>query len=708
MTSKSRRPAQQDRLVLTPQRWQFRQLITANPNHFGTFPDLPFEVVEPMKGNTAYEDVGCVSYSPTRDRIEATINVKQSFGYSGGPCTNGSFEHLRFYIDYGSGWEDAGPAAIKVHDFAEGKDCPGDPLHPLSYVASVPHVPHRKWCGTPVLPRVRVILSWNLPPTPGDPDFPPVWGDVHECNVQIAPRRFFFGDIIHLLPSKVVQLLPQKVIEQVPIPHPDPDPGPLLTLAELADQYANTDVPQHRFAFPAAMQVSDSEVASSGTVTSSALMAQAAKVNLAEIFKLLEDTKGNVDFEELECLGLDEGLSSLVATFNVKQGSGYSGGPCTAGSTEYVAFWADWDDDCSYNYLGTVQVPAHDYAVPPGGLCYAAIQPVDLGALRRPCDVPRIARVRAVLSWGTPPSTTDPDKVPVWGNRIDRHVQIEPGPTYDGTAHFTIVGGVAANKVSLVTGLTDSGATLGTSTVPLNPPSCPFAGQLTLQGPNDPTLAGHQYRIKATNLDSGGFVYLDTPFGVVNSNGDPATVTPTPGTGWATWPTWVTNTEGFLGVHTPGGNDQWDYTLELDTAGHTVDTARVQMDNLVRNEVVPLDGANAGDLWLDTAGACKVPKALLNARFVARDLHFSSWSISLLGGPGGNPPQPALHLPGNLPMLPTTSQTPLTGTDFTIDLTDPLLAPCGYVVRLTIVDRAIVNSVTQGQHATIDRGICLE
>ena len=91
-----------------------------------------------------------------------------------------------------------------------------------------------------------------------------------------------------------------------------------------------------------------------------------------------------------------------------------------------------------------------------------------------------------------------------------------------------------------------------------------------------------------------------------------------------------------------------------------------------------------------------------------RDLHFSSWSISLLGGPGGNPPQPALHLPGNLPMLPTDVQTPLSGTDFTIDLTDPLLAPCGYVVRLTVVDRAIVSSAYQGQHATIDRGICLE
>ena len=58
---------------------------------------------------------------------------------------------------------------------------------------------------------------------------------------------------------------------------------------------------------------------------------------------------------------------------------------------------------------------------------------------------------------------------------------------------------MAANKVNLGTGLTDPGATLGVSTIPLNPPLCPFAGQVTLQGPNDPALETHQYRIKATN-----------------------------------------------------------------------------------------------------------------------------------------------------------------------------------------------------------------
>ena len=53
-----------------------------------------------------------------------------------------------------------------------------------------------------------------------------------------------------------------------------------------------------------------------------------------------------------------------------------------------------------------------------------------------------------------------------------------------------------------------------------------------------------------------------------------------------------------------------------------------------------------------------------------------------------------------------TTQTPLFGTPFTIDLS--ALQPCAYVVRLTITDRAIVNSVTTGHQATIDRGVCLE
>src|SRR5206468_2534298 len=141
------------------------------------------------------------------------------------------------------------------------------------------------------------------------------------------------------------------------------------------------------------------------------------------------------------------------------------------------------------------------------------------------------------------------------------------------------------------------------------------------------------------------------------SSGGDATVTPDPVDGWAPWPTWTTNIEGVLGVHVPGGDDRWDYTLELDTDGAVVDRARVQMDNTVRNTVVPTDTINAGDLTLNTLGACRLPRGPLSGTFVARDLHFQEWAIGVLGGPGG--PVPATPLTVGIS---TTTQTPLSGT----------------------------------------------
>jgi len=118
-----------------------------------------------------------------------------------------------------------------------------------------------------------------------------------------------------------------------------------------------------------------------------------------------------VTYEELECVGLDNNLSRLVASFQVKLPDGFNGGLCQAGSTEYVAFWASgWNDSCGWTYLGTTGVAVHDVnPLPAGGLCYAAVLPVDLTHQRQPCSEPKELRVRAVLSWNAPPSTTDPD-----------------------------------------------------------------------------------------------------------------------------------------------------------------------------------------------------------------------------------------------------------------------------------------------------------
>src|SRR5262249_3568534 len=136
---------------------------------------------------------------------------------------------------------------------------------------------------------------------------------------------------------------------------------------------------------------------------------QQAGLDLAAALAALEQTSGNVEFEQLDCVGLDNNLDRLVATLRIKRPSGYAGGLCARGSTEFVAFWADWSDSCEWTYLGTIGVPVHDIAtIPADGLAYSAVLPVDLDAVRRPCQTPRVARVRAVLSWNAPPSTTDP------------------------------------------------------------------------------------------------------------------------------------------------------------------------------------------------------------------------------------------------------------------------------------------------------------
>jgi hypothetical protein len=684
-------------------RSSFRSLIAANPNHFGSFPDIGLDVVEPKAGDTTYESLSCVGYSQRLDRIEATVVVPREFGYSGGLCSQGSFEYVRFHVDYGSGWSDAGLAAIAVHDIPAGKDCRGQDTHPLSYVCGIDHAPKRDWCGSPVMPKVRAILSWEVAPPAGQPDWTPVWGDVHDCRVTIAPRRFVLGDIAAKIPAEVLTEIPSYLLEVPPLPVPNPDPLPVLGLAELSARYQQTEVAARRFAFPQLTHLSGAGNSALSDMAASASLAKALGIDLSGVFGQWEETAGDTSYEELDCLGLDVGLRSLVATFRVKKPSGYSGPSCSAGSVEHVAFWADWGEQCQFRYLGTTDVVVHDYADLKDELCFAATLPVDLGALFVECEQSAVRRVRAVLSWGTVPSTTDPDAVPVWGNRIDRHLQLPVGRRYDGLARFDSVGGVAVDHIDPVTGVTMAGAVLGASTTPLNPPACPFTGNITVQGPPDPALAGHRYRIRAVNVDAGGSVLLTTPFSVVGSS-SATTIIPDPVEGWVPWPVFAVNSAGLLGVFTPGGDDRWDLQLELDTPGNVQVVSRVQLDSTIRTTIEPGDGTNAGDLQITTGGACRWSKAApLAGTFVARDRHFSRWSISVLGGPGGPVPPTPLTL---VPALPATTETLLSGQAFELNLS--ALEACGYVIRLTITDRAIVNSSYQGQSATIDRGICLE
>src|ERR1700749_1280589 len=86
-----------------------------HPSTQKTLSDFKESVIA-HSGNTFYEELQSVSYNPDMQRLEAIFATKRDFGYNGSLCTAGSFAFVRFYLDYGNGWEDQGYSAVNEHD----------------------------------------------------------------------------------------------------------------------------------------------------------------------------------------------------------------------------------------------------------------------------------------------------------------------------------------------------------------------------------------------------------------------------------------------------------------------------------------------------------------------------------------------------------------------------------------------------------------
>lgn len=132
------------------ERRQYRTLVSRNPNYFGNFPATAFKAVKKMHHNTAYEEITCVGFNPQRDTLHATVQLKKDYGYCGDLCDDGSLEYVRFFIDYGDGWENLGVVAFTAHDLPGETDCSGAADKPLSYGLTLPIDPRREDCAHPV------------------------------------------------------------------------------------------------------------------------------------------------------------------------------------------------------------------------------------------------------------------------------------------------------------------------------------------------------------------------------------------------------------------------------------------------------------------------------------------------------------------------------------------------------------------------------
>jgi len=713
------------------EREQFTKLLAVNPNHFGNLATSKLSAVLQMSGNVKYEEITCVGYNPDLDRLEAVVQIKLSFGYKGDLCSPGSTEFIRFFVDYGSGWTDAGVASFKVHDIPDGTDCAQAHTKPLSYAVSLPFQPQRDRCQHPVLPKVRAILSWEVMPPP-DPYWPPVWGNVlPDRHIQIKPRPRLLlelaTEIATVFDSKVKLPPGLEYLSQTPIDVPPPPPPTIETLAKLYSQpRGGLAVEPHRFA------VSDIAATLGTSFVSDAAVAEAKLgqyksmgLDWASIVATLEKTQGSVRYEQLNCVGLDYNLEWVVANFVIKRPTGYGGTLCEHGSVEHVAFWVDWDNTCEWTYLATVGVRVHDIAsIPSDGLHYWVGVPARLGAHRRSCKEPKIGRLRAVLSWNTPPSTTDPEAPVHWGNRVDTHVEIKPGRPLSEHPAIDVIGGVSVAYISVGgDGMTVANALFAATGAFTDPwvasRRCAFGGDIYVNAevPESFSAAGYKYCLRVRKVGTfGDGDPVTSLFAVTRTlalGGGTSWVTPDPATGWVSYLHPDQNIFSVLGrwqsrsLGSPDRNAQWEIKLFLASSTFTVlgETSwhHIQLDNEAPVGSIQID---SGGMVLDCHDFDQ--GTLVTGHFVAYDPngHFGAWSLDTTPN-SLNPPDPVAT-----PALASTSPTGFAGHDWQLDTaTNTLggpLQPCGYVLTVRIWDNTIVDSY-QGIHNYFedDTGFCL-
>lgn len=742
------------------ERDQFVALVLENPNYFGNIEGSPFKPVKPLQGNTLYEELACVGLDSPYDRLESVIHIKRDFGYSGDICSPGSTEYVRFYVDLQNNgvFHDVGLASVQVHDIPGPK--------PLCYAVRLDFSSIKKFCFYENIVKVRAILSWNAPPPANSPNFNPVWGNRVDVRVQIQPGFFIpFGDFVKDLElakvkipdpiGPVIKTLDPATQLQAVTPQP-------LNLAQKRMLYEKKDVPPHRFAFAEV----HSALSAPGAIAElflpgkkSALEQMGMLSNeiagLAGKFQLLKD--GDTSFEELNCAGLRPFNDLLEGVLTVKKPNGFSGPLCSSGSTEYVAFWIDFGDGAGFTYMGTATVPVHDLQnAVAGGVQYAVFLKTNLAPWRVPCDVgARVVKLRAILSWETPPPPGNPNYVPVWGNRKECFVQLQPGK---GTGHVPLIetiGDVPVNRIDQT-----AGPTLGLATGHMEIASAvflnqsPFGGEITITGQigNPPDVFGgaapFKYRIEVRREDGvdtfhpltnaisvsvaewiGGFPLMCAPFQfvcdqtlVATDDGDGL------GGGWYTYlesttpphtrhlvldtlGRWETNNamEGLWTIRISAKNPA------TGTVFSGIQDVQVWIDNTAPVAAIDITGATFNGSKIAAVDCGKFPVGtIISGTFSAHDRgsvphaldpayqHFGGLSFSVI--PAG-PAHGAAVVTPNPTAFPAV---PNIGEDGTWTLDTQHMDPCGYVIRFVVCDRTNYDSRGNALCASDDVGFCLE
>ncbi|WP_348797065.1 hypothetical protein [Flavobacterium adhaerens] len=692
-------------LIVKPERTHFKHMLAKNPNYFGNIAESKLKPIIKIISDPSYETLTCVGYNPDTAEMKATFSINRSSGYSGNLCGLGSFEYVRFYLDFhdGAGFIDQGSVAVNVHDIPNNKDCNGKSIFPIQYVATLKKKTRKfSTCSSPSLPTLRAILSWSTDPPTASPNWTPVWGGRLDSDVQLKPTWLIslehledleidlsqYFDIAKASPNLTTKQLKEVTginIDEISSTKSN------ISLNDLILKYDKLKVPVTRTIYKKVsnmIKYPTSEI----TIMDKSIL-EKLKINIIPIIDEIiafpfDTSKANVDFEELECVGLDYASESLVATIRIKKKTGFVGDLCDSGSKEFISFWVDWDNSCSWQYVNTVELKVHDIDMKGDSLSYSVSLPLDATFHRKLCTTPNVIRVRGVLSWNVAPSTIDPNKLEYYGNRVDSHVQIKPGLELnpgDVIPLFNIIGGIDVAHVNDLTGLTSSGAFFALNGIPV-PTGAPFGGVIVLNGPSFP---GYRYKIKITNLANGTVSYANDTFTVVGSLPHApwvqyTTQTPDAG-GYYPFLDVSKNTLNVLARFTPTTEDRFLIEMEVDTIPGAFSKI-IQIDNSA--PVIQLHVNDLGDCTHYAKGDT------ITGTFYVYDKYLHYWSFGSTWGTGTADPTG------------TTNTPALPGNSFSI-ATLVNSYPCGSI-SLYAVDKTIVNSQSVGHYTPASYNICLK
>lgn len=422
--------------------------------------------------------------------LVAVVSIKEENGYNGDLCGPGCTEYIRFFVDWGdgAGFENVGLTSFQAHDIHKIPHKPQHPLHYMVYLYLDVNQ-RRKCCNVAYLPKVRAVLSRDVIPSL-DPNALPEYGNRLDADIQIEPRPLTIRCLLNSI-SKEKDLLNKwkQLLDTVDIDAPlPPAEGKIVAWSTLIDEYKKAKVPDHRLVYEGIKTLQEGgEYQYFASLQPDLANFEKLKIDISKVSEIIKKTTGDVTFEELVCVGLNTATDMLGAVIHVKKPSGYCGYLCQSGSREYVAFWADWNNDGIFeSYLGTAVVAVHDIpGIPNEGLFYSVSLHVNnITEHLKSCSHPNVIKIRAVLSWGVPPSSTNPDSLLTWGNRLDALVQIRPGvPVSDALVSMIYdVGGVPIENIHDVTHLACPSAGLLPTQCNEGPWDRPFAGGVRIHG----------------------------------------------------------------------------------------------------------------------------------------------------------------------------------------------------------------------------------